>query len=86
MNEGWYPNAHQTGACGIGLAHNDEDHDMCRDCGESHLAGGPCPADCAHARRTEGRDYETATCLDCGRFVALIGEEDEEGRPTWEIL
>ena len=26
MTEGWYPNRHMTGACGITEAHSDEDH------------------------------------------------------------
>ena len=60
--------------------------DMCRDCGDAHREGQVCPRDCSHERRTDGLTYDAATCLDCGAFVALVGEEDEMGRPTWDVL
>lgn len=47
------------------------------------------PEDCPHENveaDDDGLAGHVYWCEDCGAQVALIGEEDEEGNPTWERL
>lgn len=59
----------------------------CRACDYGRYLCDEHGAECDHENRDEEvGSFDAQLCLDCGKFVGPIGEEDELGRPTWEAL
>lgn len=58
----------------------------CRACDEGRYLCDEHRGECDHSNREDTATPDADFCLDCGQYVALIGFEDEEGHPTWDVI